>query len=285
MPPCTHTPSTHTHPPSHTCMRVHHSLACTYSVFWEWGWEAVTVSFGMASYQTIRLPSDSLSRWRWDRASEARTPADTESMEASPDLLPDGGALMWARVSLVSPVWLGLRWCQDAGALRPGFRLAAAAPLQSLAPGQGVGMGRELTRVPALFLLWKIGAMYGCIHSHTGTHTQALTYMQLANSRALDISLSNISTATHTDLRARERREENSRRNLVIRHKKAWRSKWVRLVRGTSEHWERERKREREGGGEGGGTRNLGEERIPYTFIIAQSCILDLHEHYVLLWA
>ncbi len=25
---------------------------------------------------------------------------------------------MWARVSLVSPAWLGLRWCQDAGAFR-----------------------------------------------------------------------------------------------------------------------------------------------------------------------
>lgn len=141
--------------------------------FCEWGWEAVTVSFGMASYRTIRLPSDSLSRWRWDRASEARTPADTESMEASPDLLPDGGALMWAQVSLVSPVWLGLPWCQDAGALKPGFRLATAAPFGSLAPGQGVVMGCQLTRVPMLFLLWKIGAMCSCVHSHTVTHSQA----------------------------------------------------------------------------------------------------------------
>lgn len=221
MPPCTHNPPHQVfYPPFHTCMRVHHSLACTHSVFfffWEWGWEAGTVSFGMASYRSIRLPSDSLSRWRWDRASEARTPTDTESMEASPDLLPDGGALMWAQVSLVSPVWLGLRWCQDAGALRPGFRLATTAPFRSLAPGQGVVIGCKLTRVPALFLLWNIGAMYSCLHSHTGTHEQVLTYMQLAHSRALDISVSNISTATHTDLRARE---ENRRRNLMIKQKK-----------------------------------------------------------------
>lgn len=165
----------------------------------------------MASYQTIRLPSDSLSRWRWDRASEARTPADTESMEASPDLLPDGGALMWARVSLVSPAWLGLCWCQDASAsraLRPVFWWAAAAPLKGLAPGQGVVMGHKLTRVLVLFLLWKIGATVGCIHSQTGTHRPTLTHMQLAHSGALNISLSNISTATHTVLRARERKNE-----------------------------------------------------------------------------
>lgn len=74
------------------------------------------VSLHIPSYQTITLPSDSLSRWRLDRASKARTPADTERMEASPDLLPDGGALMWTQVSLVSPAWLGLRLCQDAGA-------------------------------------------------------------------------------------------------------------------------------------------------------------------------
>lgn len=135
---CHHAPTPPTprfHPPSHTRMRVLHSYACTHSGLCEWGWEAVTVSVGMASYQTIRLPSDSLSRWRWDRASEARTPADTESMEASPDLLPDGGALMRARVSLVSPVWLGLHWCQDAGAFRarrPRFWRAATAPLHGL---------------------------------------------------------------------------------------------------------------------------------------------------------
>lgn len=123
--------------PSRTCMRVHHRLACTHSVFlflffWRVGVERpVPCHSALASYRSIRLPSDSLSRWRWDRASEARTPTDTESMEASPDLLPDGGALMWAQVSLVSPVWLGLRWCQDAGALRPGFRLAATAKFSS----------------------------------------------------------------------------------------------------------------------------------------------------------
>lgn len=159
-----HTPHQALRPPSPTRMRVRHSSTCIHSGFCEWGWEAVTVSVGMASYRTIRLPSDSLSRWRWDRASEARTPADTESMEASPDLLPDGGALMWAQVSLVSPAWLGLCWCQDAAfrALRPGFWWAAVAP------GQGVVMGRKLTRVLELFLLGKIGAMMGSIHSYTG---------------------------------------------------------------------------------------------------------------------
>ena len=98
-------------------------LASTLLSFPEWGWEAVTVSVDMASYRTIRLPSDSLSRWRWDKASEARTPADTESTEASPNLLPDGGALMWARVSLVSPVWPGLcvRMQERSGILGPGF--------------------------------------------------------------------------------------------------------------------------------------------------------------------
>lgn len=95
-------------------------------------------------------------------------------MEASPDLLPDGGALMWAQVSLVSPVWLGLPWCQDAGALKPGFRLATATPFGSLAPGRGVVMGCRLARVPMLFLpRKKKGAMYSCIHSHTVTHSQA----------------------------------------------------------------------------------------------------------------
>lgn len=40
-------------------------------------------------------------------------------MEASPDLLPDADALMWAQVSLVSLAWLGLRCFQDAGVFRP----------------------------------------------------------------------------------------------------------------------------------------------------------------------
>lgn len=71
-------------------------------------------------------------------------------MEASPDLLPDGGALMWAQVSLVSPVWLNLRWCQDAGARRPGFQLAYSAPLGSLAPGQGVVNGSSPESQPIL---------------------------------------------------------------------------------------------------------------------------------------
>lgn len=71
-------------------------------------------------------------------------------MEASADLLPDGGALMWARVSLVSPVWLCLHQFQDAGAPRPGIRLAAAAPLEGLALGQGDVMGDKLTGVPTL---------------------------------------------------------------------------------------------------------------------------------------
>lgn len=71
------------------------------------------------SYRTIRQPSDSLSRWRWDRASEAQAPANSESMEAFPDLLPDGDALMWTQVSLVSPAWLGLCYSQDTGMFRP----------------------------------------------------------------------------------------------------------------------------------------------------------------------
>jgi len=162
----------------------------------------------MASYQTIRLPSDSLSRWRWDRASEARTPADTESMEASPDLLPDGGALMWVQVSLVSPAWLGLRWCRDAGAFKalwPGLWWAPAAPLWGVALGQGVVMGHKLTLVPKLFSLGKIGAIESCIHSH---HRQTLMLKQLAHCRALDISPNNINTATYTVLRAREWKRE-----------------------------------------------------------------------------
>lgn len=62
---------------------------------------------------------------------------------------------MWAQVSLVSPVWLGLHRFQDAGALRPGIRLAAAPPLRNLALGQGKVTGEELTGVPTLFSLFK----------------------------------------------------------------------------------------------------------------------------------
>lgn len=172
LPPPTPLHPTHTKastlPPFHTHMRVHRSQVRIHSGFSEWGWEAVTVSVDVAPYQTIRLPSDSLSRWRWDSASEARTPADTESMEASPDLLPDGGALMWARVSLVSPVWSGLRWCQDAGRsglLRPSFWLAATAPLRSLAPGQGVVIRHKLTKGPHTIFIVKTSWVVGCIHS------------------------------------------------------------------------------------------------------------------------
>lgn len=59
-------------------------------------------------------------------------PQTLRAWRASPDLLPDGGALMWARISLVSPVWLGLHWCQDASTFRarwPMFWRAATAPL------------------------------------------------------------------------------------------------------------------------------------------------------------
>lgn len=62
---------------------------------------------------------------------------------------------MWAQVSLVSPVWLGLHRFQDAGGLRPGIRLAASPPLRSVALGQGNVMEDELTGVPTVFSLWK----------------------------------------------------------------------------------------------------------------------------------
>lgn len=56
----------------------------------------------------------------------------------------------------------GLCWCRDAGALKPRFQLvaatasataatAAASPLGSLAQGQGVVTGCDLTTVPAFF--------------------------------------------------------------------------------------------------------------------------------------
>lgn len=123
--------------------------------FLEWGWEAVTVSVGMLSYRTIRLPSDSLSRWGWDRASEARTPADSESMEASTDLLPDEGALMWAQVSLVSPAWLGPCWCQDVGALR------------ALWPSLGE------------VFIWETGSLGSPYYSHCTTWGHLDSHMQL----------------------------------------------------------------------------------------------------------
>lgn len=72
-------------------------------------------------------------------------------MEASPDLLPDGGALMWARVSLVSPAWLGLRWCQDAGAFRatsdPGCDGRPLPRSEDLGPGSGIFIEHKVTRV------------------------------------------------------------------------------------------------------------------------------------------
>lgn len=40
-------------------------------------------------------------------------------MEASPDLLPDADALMWAQVSRVSPARLGLHCFQDADVFGP----------------------------------------------------------------------------------------------------------------------------------------------------------------------
>lgn len=228
--------------------------------FSKWGWEAVTVSVDMASYQTIRLPSDSLSRWRWDRASEARTPADTERMEASPDLLPDGGALMWAQVSLVSPAWLGLRWCQDAGtfrAHRPGFWWAVAAPLRGLAPGQGVVMGHKLTRVPTLILLWIIDAMYGYIHIHTGTHRQTLTHMKSAHSRALRIALRCQSCCAQSERGKETESCDKTKKQKKLKGVNEW-----KLVRGR-----RGRSREAAWGEEGrGGAKNLGAERIPCTF-------------------
>lgn len=152
--------------------------------FW-WGWEAVTVSFGMASYQTIRLPSDSLSRWRWDRAPEAQTPADSESMEASPDLLPDGGALMWGRVSFASPAWLAGPdvWMQACfRALQPRLWWAAAAPLWGLDPGQDVVIYR-----------WMQVHHSPCLYNHVGV---------LGCRRVLHISLRNINTATYAVLRS-----------------------------------------------------------------------------------
>lgn len=182
------------------------------------------VSLHMPPYHTIRLPSDSLSRWRWDRASEARTPADTECTEASPDLLPDGGALMWAQISLVSPAWLGLSSCQDVGtfrALGSRFWWTTTSPRWCLTPGYCVIIGHKLTRVSTVIILWKKRVEWWfiqCIHNYSGTHRQT-------HNRSLDISLDNINITTLTALRPRGKKKE-----FCDKTKKAWRNKWVRLV-------------------------------------------------------